>query len=485
MKEGGRFPNPEKRRKKTHPQDIAGQKSQFSYEIRMGPDPLLPVLDERAKKGPLSPPEEGLRRGVVSFPHNLLAQHLVQREYLSSLGLVPFGDDERERLHRLRFEKWQKEERETMVGSERGSTGGKKEIHAGSAFHELATLHIRAKIADLQHNWSGDTRTTIDTIISALPDELHPQTRDKVSPVYKYEPSPLELYLLSKVQTLPAVANDNKEGALRVMESIYGLRDKVRTKKFLQGVKEAVANLDSSGKETITMCDAGTGALPILSIYAALCSDKVKCTALELNPNSAKIAQEVVNSLGLQDQITIMQADATKFIPQEPLDFLVSETMHAGFTQEPMVQILSHLQPYVKSDGITLPSGVSIKAALIPFAQFSNSTETIQLVDYRHIVVRPPWKNIVDYTPGDQLDEIKFSLPFPKESIANQHLVAVTSEVRIGSQTLYPYQSLLSNPQYVRDAKGELNCFKQVSPDRAITIKYKPGALLRDVATLE
>ena len=206
--------------------------------------------------------------------------------------------------------------------------------------NELHFLHTKAKIASLKEHWQGDPKTIIDQLIDDMPDDVTIFTMNTLDRMPKEEPKPLQLYLLSHARALPEFADSKPDGALSVMESMCCLRDEIRTKKFLLGVREAIADLDASGTDVIRMCDAGTGAIPILAIYAALCSDKVRCDALELNPNAARIAQEVVREFGLQDRIQVRQTDATKFQPEEPLDFLISETMHSGLTAEPIVQIL-------------------------------------------------------------------------------------------------------------------------------------------------
>lgn len=270
------------------------------------------------------------------------------------------------------------------------------------------------------------------------------------------------------------------------MESVRCLRDAIRTKKFLTGLSESLASLDSAEREKIEMCDAGTGAIPILAIYAALSSEKVRCTGLELNPNSALIARQVIEAFGLQDRIKILQQDATKFVPPQQFDLLISETIHSGLTAEPMVQILTNLKKYVRGDGITLPSEVRVKAALVSLDDWTRPKGFVKIYGNMHHVVSPEWKEVVRYKPGDNLEEITFDIP-TENAEAGSYFVLVTSEVSIGSQHIDSYQSLITMPQFLRDQKSDPQIFdvKAGEAARAIKIHYKPGAMLDGVGELK
>ena len=380
------------------------------------PNPRLLELNAKAKSPDgLTPHEEGERRGLFAHPDQPEAQRLLQKEYLSSLGLGEMSDKERERLRAIRAENYARRQREEPQIEPTRRTEEDRDMSGDQAqarSHELQLLYTQAKLAALKEHWQGDPKTIIDHMIDDMPDDVTVYTMDTLARMPKDEPKPLELYLLSHARTLPDFTDGKPEGALSVMESMRCLRDEVRTKKFLLGIREAIANLDASGVDVIRMCNAGTGAIPILAIYAALCSDKVKCDALELNPNAAQIAHEVVKEFGLQDRIHVRQADATKFEPDEPLDFLVSETMHSGLTAEPIVQILSNLQPHVKDSGITLPSRVNIQASLVSLADYASPNgKFVKIYGDMHPLTDQDWQEVASYSPGDNLDEISITIP--------------------------------------------------------------------------
>lgn len=70
------------------------------------------------------------------------------------------------------------------------------------------------------------------------------------------------------------------DNAFSRFDSAQILRDQVRTKRFLQGIETVVNQLESEVDGEIRVYDAGCGSLPILGVYAALMSDRVKVTCI-------------------------------------------------------------------------------------------------------------------------------------------------------------------------------------------------------------
>lgn len=425
-------------------------------------------------------------RGLFVYPDNPRGAELLRKEYLYSQGLGEFGDDEREQLRLIRVGEYARtKQTETRNEPDWAHwTVPSKEDQARARSDDLRLLFAQAQIANFEGEWTNrDPKAVIDEMVGAIPDDVTVYTFDALHLMPKSEPSQLELYFMSKLSGIGELIQDHvPEGGLSVMESVLCIRDQIRTKRFLQGISEAVGRLEASSEGTIEVCDAGTGAIPILSIYAALCSDRVQCTALELNPNSAAIARQVVGALGLQDRITIVEADATKFVPEKPVDLLVSETMHSGLTQEPIVQILYNLQPHVKDGGLTLPSNIKVKAALVGVEDWLKSGKFVRIYSDRHTVFDADWQEIVGYEPGDPLEQIDFGMP--TEGVASgNYLLFVTTDVQVGSGKLDTYQSLITMPQCSRDINGDEKIFT-IGPDKQteIVTSYKPGQKLNDVS---
>ena len=348
-------------------------------------------------------------------------------------------------------------------------------------YTELSAVLAQARVVGREERFAGDTKEVLDRLVAAIHENVIVHTAEAFRALPKEGPSDFELYLLSRIDGIQKfVGADKRDGGLRVMESIRCLRDHIRTKKFLLGVADAVAALDD-GREVIRMCDAGCGAVPVQAMYAVLASPRVQCLCIEINAYSADLARSVIASFGLEDRITIVLADATQFQHDGQFDLLVSETMHAALTSEPVVQIMSHLRPFMAAGGIILPSMMTVRAAVIRAAEYEHPKGYVSLYDDPQYYVEPDWKTIVTYRPCDPLDVIEFTLPMP--DTAGEYVVVINSEVGIGSQHLAPYQSLITTPQALREPDANLKIFRvhAGAPVSRVHVRYRTGDLLEDV----
>ncbi|TWU10374.1 protein-L-isoaspartate O-methyltransferase [Novipirellula galeiformis] len=95
----------------------------------------------------------------------------------------------------------------------------------------------------------------------------------------------------------------------------------------------------------------GTG---ILSSLAARCGAKVSC--VERNPELVATARRFVRDNGLEDQITVIHADATQYVPDKPVDVVVCEMLHVGLLREKQAQVIAAFkQRYQRAHGPALP----------------------------------------------------------------------------------------------------------------------------------
>lgn len=91
-----------------------------------------------------------------------------------------------------------------------------------------------------------------------------------------------------------------------------------------------------------TAIDAGCGASAILALGVAVLHNNSEIIGMDLNPDSVAIAQTLVEKCGMNDQITIQQADVLKVtLPQSDLG--VTETFNAGLLFEPGHKITAAL----------------------------------------------------------------------------------------------------------------------------------------------
>ena len=131
------------------------------------------------------------------------------------------------------------------------------------------------------------------------------------------------------------------QGEFSVPSSLLCLSDFVRTRRFAEGIIHAVRTLgERFPRGELHVVEAGGGALPFMSLLAAIVEPRISVTVIEINPVSADYAREAVSRLGLSSRITVRCGDATRIEGVERCHLLVSETMDTGLGREPIVQIL-------------------------------------------------------------------------------------------------------------------------------------------------
>ena len=440
------------------------------------------LMNKKKSKDWLSPEEEGELRGLQTHPDNPEAAMLLQKEYLESQKMYQMTPDEKNRFCQIRADIYAKTQKSIFNIIEREEPDKPTKPKKLNGKPHLDVLVNQSKIASLSEDWDRNPKNIIDEMLEKLPDNVVVYNKDTLVYIPKSEPTPLELFLVSKLSNLDEFEDIKREdGSLRVLDSILCLRDTVRTKKFLMGIKESLQKLE--GKEQIYVCDAGCGAIPIMAIYSALSSEKVHGTCIELNPYSAQIAKQIIQSFGLQNRIKVIEADATKFIPDEKIDLLISETMHSGLTKEMMVQIMSGLSPHVAENGIKLPSKVTVQASIIPVLDYAIPQGYTKIHEAQHSFFTTDWQTVVQYQPWSPLEEISFELHTDKLKEGN-YLVVVNSTVEIGSQNLNSYDSLITTPQIILAEGGDSEISDGLVPEilsikgserKPIKVKYKPS----------
>ena len=241
------------------------------------------------------------------------------------------------------------------------------------------------------------------------------------------------------------------------------LADTVRTRFFVNAVQNAVRQKEQTllSGATIEVCDAGTGAFALLAVAAALASKRVHVTALEINAHSVDVASSIIRNMGLQDQITVKESNARNSVLDIPPDILVSETMNSALFEEPLVQIMSNLEPQTKPGAIILPTQVDIHGALGPWGDKNVSSLVAAAIT---------WPRLYTYSPGTPTEKIAVSLS-PGQGELYGPYAGLFSRVRVGDQWLEPGVSALSQVRFVQ-------LWGQAA---ACTLSYPPGQQLIDI----
>lgn len=353
---------------------------------------------------------------------------------------------------------------------------------------QLRALHHGAQNARLANNWEDSPKAVLEGFAAEVPGRIKILSADKADQASHYKSSKFELFFLSRIPELPNFLDRREAGSFSVMECITCLSDTIRTKKFLLGIKSSISELEK-GRDEIHVYDAGSGAVPILAVYAALASPKVRCTCIELNSNSVEMARRIIASIGLENRIRVIRGDAITHKPDGPIDLLVSETMSTALIEEPIVDIMANLAKYVKEDGIKLPNAVAVKASLLPSECIYAPQGYVKI--YSNLALAyfdTDWKAIAHYRPGDNLERISFS--FSPEEIAakgksRSYYVLLASEVAIHDQHLELYESMITMPIIFGEPEHRINLFgyrkdqgrhKLFFPEEEpISGQYKPG----------
>lgn len=124
------------------------------------------------------------------------------------------------------------------------------------------------------------------------------------------------------------------------------LRDQSRMLPF----QEAIALVVPPGG-TVLELGGGTG---VLSWFAAQLARQVWC--VERNPALVRAAQTFLSNNLHGDRVTVVHADAMKYLPPEPVDVVICEMLHVGMIREKQLEILASFQDrYRRAFGPRLP----------------------------------------------------------------------------------------------------------------------------------
>ncbi len=114
--------------------------------------------------------------------------------------------------------------------------------------------------------------------------------------------------------------------------------------------REAIELVVQPGMHVVEL-GGGTG---ILSSFAARRGARVSC--VERDPELVERAKHFVSLNGLDDRITVIQSDATDFVPDSPVDAVVCEMLHVGLLREKQAEVITAFKKnYTKTFGPTLP----------------------------------------------------------------------------------------------------------------------------------
>lgn len=148
------------------------------------------------------------------------------------------------------------------------------------------------------------------------------------------------------------------------------IRDFMRTRVFIRGLKEAIANrLQENPGKPVTVLYAGTGpfATLLLPLTTLFDSTQLKMLLLEINPASIGCLNRVISYFNLEPYVLeVVEADAVTWqIPAayKP-DIILSETMMPALKTEPQVSIVANLVSQCPR-AIMIPEKIEVSVVLL------------------------------------------------------------------------------------------------------------------------
>lgn len=119
----------------------------------------------------------------------------------------------------------------------------------------------------------------------------------------------------------------------------------------VRGFREAISYLVPEGGKVAEL-GGGTG---VLSHFAAQRASKVWC--VEFNPDLVATAKSLLKQNPHGDRVEVVHADASTWLPPEPVDVVICEMLHTGLLREQQVSILHNFkQRYLENFGGPLPA---------------------------------------------------------------------------------------------------------------------------------
>lgn len=216
-------------------------------------------------------------------------------------------------------------------------------------------------------------------------------------------------------------------------EISFCLHDVPRTRMWKEAIEDAVRPGD-------VVIDAGSGT-GILGVFAAMAgARKVYC--IELHPRFVTLIEHLAARNGLSDVIEVIHADATTVEIPEQADVLICELLCTGQFFEPQVQVVNHLNRFLKPQARRIPRQVRSYARLLDAQEMLYGVRID--VDSRSVVMdddEPVTDRVqydaLDFTSGSQklVVDTTIEVTARKTQLADAVMIEGEAELRPGKWT--------------------------------------------------
>jgi predicted RNA methylase len=214
---------------------------------------------------------------------------------------------------------------------------------------------------------------------------------------------------------------------LETVDAVHCILDRNRTFAFLKAIEKSV-----KPGEVVVEAGLGTG---ILAIMAAALGAEVY--GIEINNDTLDLARQlsrVFIKKGLFDQenLLLIEADASTWHPLKQIDLIISENIYAGMFYEMQIPILNHLLPFISSSGRVIPDGMSSYVILAQVEKpltkghgesFSPSQAEGRIYKSRELSLPFLYDNI-NFSGRNDLDcRIEIAIPIIRSGLVNSLLI--------------------------------------------------------------
>ncbi len=158
--------------------------------------------------------------------------------------------------------------------------------------------------------------------------------------------------------------------AISPYSAVLCITDMMRTRNFLQGIREAVEDCTrENGERPVRVLYAGCGPFatlltPLITVFSP---EQLQMVLLEINPVSLSCLHQTAAALEMSAYITaIIETDASVYPIPENLqpDIILTETMQPGLEKEPQVSIEGNLLASCKRMPKVIPERIDIDCLL-------------------------------------------------------------------------------------------------------------------------
>lgn len=192
------------------------------------------------------------------------------------------------------------------------------------------------------------------------------------------------------------------------------LMNEQRMVPFLQAIEGLVpinANVVELG--------GGTG---VLSFFASKRARKV--TLVERLPHVAAAARRLLHANGVSDKVTVIEADARMYVPDEPADTVICEMLHVGLLREKQIEVLQHFKGQHQAKfGLKIP-------LILPEAAILAVQPIFQPYDFHGFHATVPLffdafalSNTVEMGPPFLYSTIDFAADLPESFAVDERLI--------------------------------------------------------------